>query len=160
MNRDQVPPEYYHWLQVRIPETFDNSRGLSWDMVGLLTGRLGHELSAFNDASNAEGSDKAPEIVHIPPTANWEKWKVARGMQLTGSAGLAVGNALELVNDLFVIHDWGLAAGALGVAAGSTATVTYMLFSKNKQPNADWQVVTSVSFSFKGLYRIIEGLIK
>jgi hypothetical protein len=157
MNRDQVPPSYHHWLQVRIPDAFDNSRGLSWNMVGLLTGRLGHQLSAFNGVSNAEGSDRAPEIVHIPPTADWDKQsKVARRMQLTGSAGLAVGNVLEIANDLR-IHDWGLAAGALGVAAGSTVTVGYMLFSKRKLPNADWQVVTSVSFSFKGLYRIIFG---
>jgi hypothetical protein len=160
MNRDQVPPEYHHWLQVRIPESFDNSRGLSWNMVGLLTGRWGHQLSAFSGVTNAKGSDTAPEIVHIPPTADWDKEsKAAYGMQLTGSAGLAVGNALEIANDLR-IHEWGLATGALGVAVGSTVTVGYMLLSKNKRPNADWQVVTSVSFSFKGLYRIIEGLIK
>jgi hypothetical protein len=160
MNRDQVPPEFRQWLQVRIPESFDNSRGLSWNMVGLVTGRWGHQLSEFSGATKAKGRDTAPEIVHIPPTPNWDtKSKSAYGMQLGGSAGLAVGNALEIVYDL-QMHDWGLATGALGVAAGSGVTVCYMLFSKYKRPNANWQAVTSVSFSFKGLYRIIEGLIK
>jgi hypothetical protein len=138
--------------QVMIPESFDNSRGLTWKGIGRQTGRSAQQLIKFNDVT-AKGSERAPQIVHIPPASAWDKSPLARRMQITGSAGLIAGNAVEIVYDLQ--HSPFAAIGAFGVAAGSGLSIYAML--RNKPPN-NHQVFTSVSFSYKGFYRILEGL--
>jgi hypothetical protein len=158
LNKKQVPDQYVRKLstgdQVRIPDSFDNSRGLTWKEMGRQTGRWAQHLIEFNSAQGAKGGDQAPDVVYIPPTSNWDGSPVARRLQMIFSGTLGLGNALEIVYDLHT-HDWLLAGGAAGVALGSGATVLRVWRNRKGKSAANAQVVTSVSFSFKAVWKLL-----
>ncbi|WP_316177736.1 MULTISPECIES: hypothetical protein [unclassified Bradyrhizobium] len=157
-HRDRIPSTYtsnpdshavWTGAGLRIPGSFDNSRGLSWTGIAWRTGRSAQQLKSLNGAASGTNSrETAPEIVHIPPASSWDTTRLSRRMQITGSAGLIAGNVTELVYD---IHgNIGAIPGAVGVAVGSGLSIYAML---RRRAPANYQVVTSVSFSLKGLNR-------